>query len=169
VRSSALPLPLLCDAALFALRSRTLHVLERSSLAYHPYCSLQPDDALARVCAALCTMASMSKPSKPSETHGGAPPPTWSSERWCARNPSYAVPNYQTTSTELIKLAGKQFKRKQACGAYGAGRLETVTTVPHEDLIPCEAVIVLFEAYAPRVSASPIRGLLACRPRDLHS
>jgi hypothetical protein len=57
-------------------------------------------------------MASMSKPSKPSETHGGAPPPTWSSERWCARNPSYAAPDYETTSTEVFKPAGNQFKRK---------------------------------------------------------
>jgi len=42
-------------------------------------------------------------------------------------------------------------------------RLETVTTVPHEDLITCEAVIV-FEAYAPPASTSPLLGLLACRP-----
>ncbi len=49
------------------------------------------------------------------------------------------------------------------------GRLETVTTVSHDDLIPCEAVIVL-EAYAPPARASSIQGLLACRPaRDLHS
>ena len=55
----------------------------------------------------------MSKPSAPSETLGEAPPPTWSSERCCARNPSCAVPNYQTTSTELLfKPVGKQFKRK---------------------------------------------------------
>jgi hypothetical protein len=42
------------------------------------------------------------------------------------------------------------------------GRLETVTTVPHEDLILCEAVIV-FEAYAPPARKSPFLGLLACR------
>jgi hypothetical protein len=54
----------------------------------------------------------MSKPSEPSDMHGGAPPLTWSSERWCARKTSCAVPNYQTTSTELFKLVGKQFKRK---------------------------------------------------------
>ena len=56
VRSSALPLPLLCDAALVcasALRSRTLHVLQRRALPSHilpfdaPYCSLQPDDELS--------------------------------------------------------------------------------------------------------------------------
>jgi hypothetical protein len=52
---------------------------------------------------------------------------------------------------------------RQACEAYGAGRLETVTTVPHEDLILCEAVIV-FEAYAPPARTSPFLGLLACRP-----
>jgi len=34
------------------------------------------------------------------------------------------------------------------------GCLETVTTVPHEDLILCEALIV----------SSPARGMLACRP-----
>ena len=54
VRSSALLLPLLCDAALVcasALRSRTLHVLQRRAPPSHilpsdaPYCSLQPDDA----------------------------------------------------------------------------------------------------------------------------
>jgi hypothetical protein len=75
------------------------------------------------------------------------------------------VPDYQMTSTEVFKLAGKQFKAqapRQACGAYGAGRLETVTTVPHEDLILCEAVIV-FEAYAPPARTSPNLGLLACR------
>jgi hypothetical protein len=112
--AAALPLPLLCDAALFALRSRTLHVLQRSAPPSHiPHIALcNPIKRTLSVCAALCTMASMSKPSKPSETHGGAPPPTWSSERWCARNPSCAVPNYQTTSTELFKRAGKQFKRK---------------------------------------------------------
>ena len=33
------------------------------------------------LCAALTTTASMRKPSKPSETLGGAPPPNWSSER----------------------------------------------------------------------------------------
>ena len=53
VRSSALLLPLLCDAALVcasALRSRTLHVLQRRAPPSHilpfdaPYCSLQPDD-----------------------------------------------------------------------------------------------------------------------------
>jgi hypothetical protein len=43
-----------------------------------------------------------------------------------------------------------------------------VTTVPHVDLIPCEAVIV-FEAYAPPARTSPFLGLLAwpvlaCRP-----
>ena len=56
VRSSALPLPLLCDAALVcasALRSRTLHVLQRRAPPLHilpfdaPYCSLQPDDELS--------------------------------------------------------------------------------------------------------------------------
>ena len=56
VRSSALPLPLLCDAALVcasALRSRTLHVLQRRAPPSHilpfdaPYCSLQPDDELS--------------------------------------------------------------------------------------------------------------------------
>ena len=55
VRSSALPLPLLCDAALCAsaLRSRTLHVLQRRAPPLHilpfdaPYCSLQPDDELS--------------------------------------------------------------------------------------------------------------------------
>ena len=110
-------------------------------------------------------MVSMSKPSKPSEMHGGAPPPTWSSERWCARNPSCLVPDYQTTSTELFKRVGKQFKRKHP-GKHEERlvcRLETVTTVPHEDLILCEAVIV-FEAYAPPAIASPTRGLLACWP-----
>ena len=58
VRSSALPLPLLCDAALCAsaLRSRTLHVLQRRAPPSHIlpfdalYCSLQPDDELC-VCA----------------------------------------------------------------------------------------------------------------------
>ena len=35
MRSRALPLPLLCDAALFALRSRTLHVLQRSAPPSH--------------------------------------------------------------------------------------------------------------------------------------
>jgi len=35
VQSSTLPLPLLCDAALFALRSRTLHVLQRSAPPLH--------------------------------------------------------------------------------------------------------------------------------------
>jgi hypothetical protein len=77
----------------------------------------------------------MSKPSKPSETHGEALPPTWSSERWCARNPSCSGANYQTTSTELFKRAGKQFKRKHP-GKHEERlvcRLETVTTVPHED------------------------------------
>ena len=39
-------------------------------------------------------------------------------------------------------------------------RLETVTTVPHEDLILCEAVIV-FEAYAPPAIASAL-AYLAC-------
>ena len=43
------------------------------------------------------------------------------------------------------------------------GRLETVTTVSHDDLIPCEAVIV-FEAYGVPASPSPLLGLLACRP-----
>ena len=56
VQSSALPLPLLCDAALVcasALRSRTLHVLQRRAPSSHilpfdaPYCSLQPDDELS--------------------------------------------------------------------------------------------------------------------------
>jgi hypothetical protein len=28
-------------------------------------------------------------------------------------NPSYAVPDYQTTSTEVFKPAGNQFKRKR--------------------------------------------------------
>jgi hypothetical protein len=45
------------------------------------------------------------------------------------------VPNYQTTSTELFKRAGKQFKRKHP-GKHEERlvcRLETVTTVPHED------------------------------------
>ena len=44
-------------------------------------------------------MTSISKPSKPSETHGEAPPPTWRSERWCARNPSYAVNGALTSVT----------------------------------------------------------------------
>ena len=59
VRSSALPLPLLCDAALCAsalrLRSAFPHAAcaakESSSFAYPaidaPYCSLQPDDELS--------------------------------------------------------------------------------------------------------------------------
>jgi hypothetical protein len=106
-------------------------------------------------------MSSMSKPSEPSKTHGGAPPPSWSSERCCARNPSYALPDYQTTSAALFKRAGKQFKRKHV--ERLVGRLETVITVPHEDLILCEAVIV-FEAYAPPARTSPFLGLLACRP-----
>ena len=76
----------------------------------------------------------MSKPSKPSEMHGGAPPPNWSSER----NPSCALPDYQTTSTEFFELAGEQFKRKHP-GKHDevclVCRLETVTTVPNEDLI----------------------------------
>jgi len=75
------------------------------------------------------------------------------------------VPNYQTTSTELFKRAGKQFKRKHP-GKHEERlvcRLETVTTVPHEDLILCEAVIV-FEAYAPPASTWPFLGLLACQP-----
>jgi hypothetical protein len=53
-------------------------------------------------------------------------------------------------STEVFKPAGNQFKRKRP-GKHEerlVGRLETVTTVPHEDLILCEAVIV-FEACAP--------------------
>ena len=61
---------------------------EHSFLAYPaidaPYCSLQPDDAPSVtlcLCAALTTTASTRKPSKPSETLGGAPPPDWSSER----------------------------------------------------------------------------------------
>ena len=77
------------------------------------------------------------------------------------RNPSYAVPDYQTTSTEVFKPAGNQFKRKHP-GKHEerlVGRLETVTTV-HEDLILCEAVIV-FEAYAPPAIASAL-AYLAC-------
>ena len=63
MRSSALPLPPLCDAALcsFAPRSRTLQVLHRSAPPSHilmpfdaPYCSLQSDDALC-VCVRSLT------------------------------------------------------------------------------------------------------------------
>jgi hypothetical protein len=75
------------------------------------------------------------------------------------------VPDYQTTSTEVFKPAGNQFKSKHT-GKHEerlVGHLETVTTVPHEDLILCEAVIV-FKAYAPPAIASPTQGLLACRP-----
>ena len=76
----------------------------------------------------------MSKPSKPSEMHGGAPLTNRSSER----TPSCALPDYQTTSTEFFELAGEQFKRKHP-GKHDEERLvcrlETVTSVPHEDLI----------------------------------
>ena len=72
----------------------------------------------------------MSKPSKPSEMHGGAPLTNWSSER----NPSCALPDYQTTSTEFFELAGEQFKCKHDEERLVC-RLETVTTVPNEDLI----------------------------------
>jgi hypothetical protein len=55
-------------------------------------------------------MTSISKPSKPSETHGEAPPPTWRSERWCARNPSYAVNGGLT----LANLLGNQLDAESA-------------------------------------------------------
>jgi len=80
----------------------------------------------------------MSKPSAPSETLGEAPPPTWSSE-WLKRTPSCAPPDYPTTNMELCDPVGKQFKRKHpdkheervVC------RLDTVSTVQHQDLILC--------------------------------
>ena len=50
------------------------------------------------------------------------------------RNPSCALPDYQTTSTEFFELAGEQFKCKHDEERLVC-RLETVTTVPNEDLI----------------------------------
>ena len=87
VRSSALLLPLLCDAALVcasALRSRTLHVLQRRAPPSHilpsdaPYCSLQPDDEFSLCVRSLEDnhLTSMSKSSKLSKTYGVATPST---------------------------------------------------------------------------------------------
>ncbi|KOO35247.1 hypothetical protein Ctob_014643 [Chrysochromulina tobinii] len=58
-------------------------------------------------------MASMSKPSKPSETLGeDAILPTWSSE-WLKRTPSCEPPDFPTTNIlELCDMVGKQFKCK---------------------------------------------------------
>ena len=115
----------------------------------------------------------MSKPSAPSETLGEAPPPTWSSE-WLKRTPSCAPPDYPTTNMELCDPVGKQFKRKHpdkheervVC------RLDTVSTVQHQDLILCEAVLEFdenefeaheFEACEPLASASSIHSPLARR------
>ena len=48
------------------------------------------------------------------------------------------MPDSQTTSTEFFELAGEQFKRKLP-GKHdeerSVCRLETVTSVPNEDLI----------------------------------
>ena len=90
---------------------------ERSFLTYPaidtPYCSLQPDDApsvpsVCVHCAALSTTASMRKPNKPSETHGGAPPPNWSSEQWYARNPSCAARGETWRAQKRVPTAVKR-------------------------------------------------------------